>query len=400
MTLTPDQLEGLRRIRSRRRRTWLTWVATLAALYVASRVLPVAIPALAVIGFAAFLVATIRYSAARCPRCGELFNVWKRWAPILRPQCRHCGLRLASPALVAFVLLAGATGALAGPAPASDADELRALHAKVMRAHRESKIDILMEDEAPDYVIANRGKISGPTLDQRRNGLGPYLRSTAFSEYRDMVEPVVKVSADGTLGWVVVQVQARGVQTSDAGKKEPVEFQSAWIELYEKRQGRWLRVGNVSNFKEADGASPALAPITTAGWGPVRVGMSVADVSRALGGDFAARDSAIGCHYRSSAKAPGLLFMIENGRVVRVETKSRAFATPSGVRVGDTEAAAMKSYGGRARVTPHKYSAAGHYLTIPTSDGKAAVVIETDGSTIVAIRGGRRPAVEYVEGRS
>jgi hypothetical protein len=47
-----------------------------------------------------------------------------------------------------------------------------------------------------------------------------------------------------------------------------------------------------------------------------------------------------------------------------------------------------------------RLSPAGHYLTIVTSDGKRAVVIETDGATVVAIRGGLRPAVEYVEGCS
>jgi hypothetical protein len=65
------------------------------------------------------------------------------------------------------------------------------------------------------------------------------------------VEPVVTVSADGTLGWVVVQVQARGVQTSKPGETQPLQFVSAWIELYAKREGRWYRVGNVSNFKPA-----------------------------------------------------------------------------------------------------------------------------------------------------
>jgi hypothetical protein len=30
---------------------------------------------------------------------------------------------------------------------------------------------------------------------------------------------------------------------------QPLEFISAWIELYEKRDGRWWRIGNVSNFK-------------------------------------------------------------------------------------------------------------------------------------------------------
>ena len=132
----------------------------------------------------------------------------------------------------------------------SDDELLRALHAKVMRAHLESRIAILMEDEAPDYVVANRGAISRPTLDERRVKLRPYLRRTAFDMYRDAVDPIVTVSADGTLGWVIVQVEARGVETTVDGDTEPIAFTSAWIELYEKRKGKWLRVGNVSNFKE------------------------------------------------------------------------------------------------------------------------------------------------------
>jgi hypothetical protein len=144
------------------------------------------------------------------------------------------------------------TAGLASTARAAESDIglLKALHAKVMRAHLESNVEILLEDEAPDSVVANRGSISHPTLDERRARLGPYLRRTAFDQYRDAVDPIVRVSTDGTLGWVIVQVQARGVETAADGKKEPVAFTSAWIELYEKRRGRWLRVGNVSNFKE------------------------------------------------------------------------------------------------------------------------------------------------------
>lgn len=142
-------------------------------------------------------------------------------------------------------------GALACPASAStDADLLKGLHEKVIRAHRQSNVEMLLEDEASDYVVASRGAITRPTLEERRGRLVPYLQRTAFAEYRDAADPIVTVSADGTLGWVVVQVQARGVQTTAEGKKEAVAFESAWIELYEKRAGRWLRVGNVSNFKE------------------------------------------------------------------------------------------------------------------------------------------------------
>jgi hypothetical protein len=158
----------------------------------------------------------------------------------------------------------------------------------------------------------------------------------------------------------------------------------------------------VAMVAAAAAAAPP-APITTAGWGRVRVGMSRSAASRALGGDLRlgkGTTDATGCHYRTSTRAPGLLFMIENGRVVRVETRSAAYVTPSGVRVGDTEAAAREAYAGRAVITPHKYSASGHYLVIRTADGKRAVVIETDEGKVVAVRGGQEPAVEYVEGCS
>lgn len=146
-----------------------------------------------------------------------------------------------------------------------------------------------------------------------------------------------------------------------------------------------------------------LAPITTAGWGRVRVGMSRQAAARALGGDLrlpTGMTDASGCHYRTATKAPGLRFMIEGGRVVRVETKDPRYATPSGVRVGDTESKARDAYAGRAAISPHKYSSTGHYLVIRTSDGRRAVVIETDEGKVVAIRGGQEPAVEYVEGCS
>jgi hypothetical protein len=139
-------------------------------------------------------------------------------------------------------------------APASsDADQLLALHAEVLRAHRESNIDLLLAAEEDDYVVANRGEVTTPNRESRGELLGPYLRRTRFSKYADKVPPIVKVSSDGSLGWVVVQVEALGEQTTSTGAVEPIEFVSAWIELYEKRNGRWVRVGNVSNFKPSVG---------------------------------------------------------------------------------------------------------------------------------------------------
>jgi hypothetical protein len=150
------------------------------------------------------------------------------------------------------VLLIFALSCASAPGADRDAEAkaLLALHERGLRAHLQSDVDLLFAGDAgQEFVLANRGVISRPTLEERKAGLGPYLRATRFSVYRDQVPPIVKVSQDGSLGWVIAQVEARGEQTTASGKTEPLEFVSAWVELYEKQNGRWLPVGNVSNFK-------------------------------------------------------------------------------------------------------------------------------------------------------
>jgi hypothetical protein len=95
---------------------------------------------------------------------------------------------------------------------------------------------------------------------------------------------------------------------------------------------------------------------------------------------------------------PSLLFLVEDNRVVRVETKDRRFRTASGIRIGDSERKARKVYGKRLEIRAHKYDDDGHYFIVRSVDRRRALVMETDGKTVVFIRAGLVPAVEYVEG--
>jgi hypothetical protein len=152
--------------------------------------------------------------------------------------------------LLAALLALLASCATSNTPPLPDAHaQLLALHEETMQAHRESNAALMMRAEAPDYVVANRGQLTQPTLDARQNLFQQYLSTTRFTEYADMIPPVVRVSNDNSLGWVIAQVRASGVQTTKDGASRPLSFESAWIELYERRDGKWLRVGNVSNFK-------------------------------------------------------------------------------------------------------------------------------------------------------
>lgn len=125
---------------------------------------------------------------------------------------------------------------------------LRAAHETILRAHRENDLPAWTSLEADEFVEANRGRVTFPTREERRARRAPYLRETRFTRYEDLREPIVDVSDDGTLGWVIARVAARGVRTTADGTREPVEFVAAWVELYRKIDGRWRLVGNVSNL--------------------------------------------------------------------------------------------------------------------------------------------------------
>ena len=141
--------------------------------------------------------------------------------------------------------------ALPAQAPETSADEraLRAAHETILRAHRENDLPAWTALEADEYVEANRGRVTFPTREERRARRAPYLDETRFTRYEDLREPIVEISDDGTMGWLIAEVGVRGTRTTADGTGEPVEFVAAWIELYRKLDGRWRLVGNVSNLR-------------------------------------------------------------------------------------------------------------------------------------------------------
>ncbi len=129
----------------------------------------------------------------------------------------------------------------------ADIAALEAMHAGVLEAHRSGDIGAWMAQEADTVVSANRGVISFSSHEERRTRRERYLNTTTFDVYRDLRPPIVMVSEDGTLGWVIAEVEMKGTASSAGGARTPVEAIWAWIELYEKRAGVWKAVGNVSN---------------------------------------------------------------------------------------------------------------------------------------------------------
>jgi hypothetical protein len=139
--------------------------------------------------------------------------------------------------------------------------------------------------------------------------------------------------------------------------------------------------------------------LTLEGLGPIRIGMTPAQLQRA-GVRYETPDDTFGgigtCAQTAVIGRPGVALMFENGRVARIEIDRPGIRSLSGAQVGDTEAAVKRLYGKRLVVEGHKYDDAGHYLIVHAAAGASSMVFETDGRVVTQMRAG--PAAGYVEG--
>lgn len=163
-----------------------------------------------------------------------------------------------------------------------------------------------------------------------------------------------------------------------------------------------------------DAASAAV--LTPLGYGPLKIGMTQAEVDAAFGPPpaNAAEAAPSECRYYPPPRAPeGVLVMLENGVLTRLTaTKGSSVKTEDGVGVGDDGEQLRARYGAAATVTPHKYQGApsayvtlwpgkpqlqGAYVADPTARG-LVYEIGQDGKVAFIHAGG--PSIQNVEGCS
>ena len=159
---------------------------------------------------------------------------------------------------------------------------------------------------------------------------------------------------------------------------------------------------NAGSSAATSATTPATSAwtVTPSGIGPIRVGMSAADLKR-VGGDITLPDSGAECVYVRPPNAPsGVLVMLAHGQVARVDIDSAGVQSDAGVAVGDSVARVIQAYAGRVTVTPHKYVQGAQYLTVQSpslQDSTRRIVFESDSGHVKRFRSGRVPEVEWVE---
>jgi hypothetical protein len=137
------------------------------------------------------------------------------------------------------------------------------------------------------------------------------------------------------------------------------------------------------------------------GIGPVRVGMNLSELNKALHTSFKkpTDPDEQSCTYVAVPHQSGIAVMILDGRVARVDVGNTSTRTAEGIRNGDSEASAVQVYGKRLKIEPNFYDPEnGHYLTLRSRDRKYGIRFESDNGTITSFYAGNINAIAFVEG--
>lgn len=144
--------------------------------------------------------------------------------------------------------------------------------------------------------------------------------------------------------------------------------------------------------------------LTPTGWGPARIGMSRAQLTKALqveleGEAFDNEGSCIEL-YAGDDALPGMIFMLNDGKLSRITaTEPSKVMTPRGIGVGASADEVRKAYGEGLKAEQHHYEGEqAEYLTYWLKPDKRGVRFETDTSRHVTEIHAGNNSIQYIEG--
>lgn len=141
--------------------------------------------------------------------------------------------------------------ASAAPQASNDEAEIIAGHERARKAHLTGDADLLASGIAEKFIEAGRGKVTEKTREQVRQMFTEYFKVAKYTVWRDTFPPKVTISGDGRMAWMIVGVHGElTLKDVKTGKSRPASFESSWISVLQKIDGRWKTIAISSSVKD------------------------------------------------------------------------------------------------------------------------------------------------------
>lgn len=130
-------------------------------------------------------------------------------------------------------------------APALDEVQAYRLHRTLLAAHCLGDAELISRLSGQHIVAATNGELQQVPNESIRHRFTSLFERLDYTEYHDIVMPIIEIAESSDLGWIGVNVRAVGFDIKDG---VPFDNQWAWLMIIRKVDGHWLHVGNASNI--------------------------------------------------------------------------------------------------------------------------------------------------------
>lgn len=134
--------------------------------------------------------------------------------------------------------------------------KLLQLHKRALRAHLENDAQAFLAAYASQWYDVRQTGIRLRTKEEALPSIEHYFQRTHFSEITEVVAPIIHLSADTSMAWVIGDMRVRATQEVSEEKERDFSFRCVWVSIYEKHEGKWAQVVDASSFQfQADEGS-------------------------------------------------------------------------------------------------------------------------------------------------
>ncbi|HKP70701.1 MAG TPA: SUMF1/EgtB/PvdO family nonheme iron enzyme, partial [Pyrinomonadaceae bacterium] len=129
--------------------------------------------------------------------------------------------------------------AMTSPVQSEDVNELLRGHYVARAAHFNHDAKLIYADFADDFVSIDAGQVKMPDRDAGMKRMQAYFDASTFLEWDDITPPIIRISDDATMAYVVNHKKVRLLAKDKNGKMQEEVEVFAWVSMYRKVGGRW-----------------------------------------------------------------------------------------------------------------------------------------------------------------
>jgi uncharacterized protein DUF4440 len=127
--------------------------------------------------------------------------------------------------------------------------EVLTLHETAREAHLRGDAALIARTIGDQLLLAENGAIRIQSNAEVAQFFTGYFKRIRYRQWRDVAPPVVKISPDGQMAWMAVQIEAQYMRADQPAEGEK-SFKSSWIATYERDKCAWRMTGIASDIVE------------------------------------------------------------------------------------------------------------------------------------------------------